>query len=125
MWTVVQSDGLRRSEQSAKLKGLFATFIASIMLNPSVLAEGSRKESSRPTGALSKPMTHTLSLDVRNAPFLTVQDVSRLLGITVVTVYRLVARRALPAYRFLRRIRFLREDVLAWVEAKRIHPPRF
>ena len=67
-------------------------------------------------------MTHTQTLAREETSFLSVRDVSRLLGVAAVTVYRLAARRALPAYRFLRRLRFQRGDVLAWLEARKIHP---
>lgn len=64
-------------------------------------------------------MTNTNTLDQEGPAFLSVRDVSRFLGVAAVSVYRLAARRALPVHRFLRRLRFRREDVLAWIEARR------
>lgn len=91
------------------------------MLNPSVPARGPL---AGPAAAVahSQPMTHTQALAREEGPSLTVQAVSRMLGVAAVTVYRLAARRALPAYRFLRRLRFRREDVLVWLESKKVAP---
>lgn len=103
---------------------LFATFITSTMLNSSVSADASQDESA--AVAPSQSMNHAMSIGEWDTTLLTVQDVSNLLGVACVSVYRLVARHALPTYRVLRRIRFRREDVLAWIETNRtpVRSPR-
>ena len=52
---------------------------------------------------------------------LNVADVARCLGITKLTVYRLVERQILPAYRFCRHIRFKPEDVQWCLEQHRLN----
>jgi excisionase family DNA binding protein len=42
-----------------------------------------------------------------------------MLGVSRMTVYRLIERRALPVYRVCRRIRFKLEDVQTFVESQR------
>ncbi|MBP9864611.1 helix-turn-helix domain-containing protein [Patescibacteria group bacterium] len=44
---------------------------------------------------------------------------AEMLGISRMTVYRLIERRALPVYRVCRRIRFKLEDVQNFVESQR------
>lgn len=67
-------------------------------------------------------MTHNPTLDGHSSEFLSTRDVSQLLGVALVSVYRLAERRALPVYRILRKILFRRRDVLDWVESKRSAP---
>lgn len=92
------------------------------MLNESFLVPGFSEETSLPEVAPSQPMNQSAALDAENSVFLSVQDVSRLLGIAAITVYRLVARRALPTYRLVRRILFRRSDVERWLAAHRTEP---
>jgi len=65
-------------------------------------------------------MTETISLPA--ASFVSPRELSRMLGVTVDSVYRLVARRALPVYRVLRRIMFRRSEVEHWLTAHRTAP---
>ena len=64
-------------------------------------------------------MTHPFALGPDASAFLSAREVSLLLGIAIISVYRLVARRELPVHRFLRRLKFRRDEVLAWAEAHR------
>lgn len=99
----------------------FSFFTPSTMLNgqdpnlPSNEGEAARD-------GLSQPMTQSIALTGGTSEFLSARDVSSLLGVALVSVYRLAERRALPAYRFLRKLLFRRSDVLAWVESKRTEP---
>lgn len=65
-------------------------------------------------------MTETISLPA--ASFVSPRELSRMLGVTIDSVYRLVARRALPTYRVLRRILFRRSDVDHWLTVHRTNP---
>ena len=67
-------------------------------------------------------MNQPISLTGDSSEFLSVRDVSRLLGVATVSVYRLAERRVLPVYRLLRRLLFRRREVLEWIESKRTAP---
>jgi excisionase family DNA binding protein len=51
--------------------------------------------------------------------FLNVTEVARVLRCAPISVYRLIARRALPVYRACRKILFKRTDVLDYLERSR------
>lgn len=67
-------------------------------------------------------MTQSIPLAEGTSEFLSAGDVSKFLGVALISVYRLAERRALPVYRVLRKLLFRRSDVLAWVESKRTAP---
>jgi len=67
-------------------------------------------------------MTQSIPLAGGTTEFLSARDVSSLLGVALISVYRLAERRALPVYRVLRKLLFRRSDVLAWIESKRTAP---
>lgn len=67
-------------------------------------------------------MTQSIPLAGGTNEFLSARDVSRILGVALVSVYRLAERRALPVYRVLRKLLFRRADVAAWVESRRTAP---
>ncbi|MBL8680147.1 MAG: helix-turn-helix domain-containing protein [Myxococcales bacterium] len=52
--------------------------------------------------------------------FLTRLDVARLLKLSPASVYRFVERGLIPVYRVCNRLRFLHEDILAFMEARRV-----
>ena len=56
---------------------------------------------------------------VMDNQFLTVQEVSRYLGIKPATLYSKVEAREIPCYKFGRLVRFRQEDIEAWVENHR------
>lgn len=66
-------------------------------------------------------MIYSFALGPDASAFLSAREVSLLLGIAIISVYRLVARRELPVHRFVRRLRFRRDDLLAWANAHRMH----
>ncbi len=72
--------------------------------------------------APSQPMNQTISLPTSDVAFISPQDLARLLRVTSDTIYRLVAKRALPSYRVLRRILLRRADVERWLAAHRTSP---
>ena len=49
----------------------------------------------------------------------TVREVARFLGVHEKTIYAMVARRELPSIRLSRRVRFLPDDILRWVSARK------
>lgn len=67
-------------------------------------------------------MHETTSLAATEASFVSPRELARTLGVTVDSVYRLVARRALPVYRVLRRIMFRKSEVERWLAAHRTNP---
>ena len=73
--------------------------------------------------ALSQPMTHITSLDLPEPMFLSVREISVLLGIARATVYRLANRGILPAHRFLSKVVFRKKDVAAWIESTKEREP--
>jgi excisionase family DNA binding protein len=54
--------------------------------------------------------------------WLSTREAADALGLSVQTLYRLIDRQALPAYRFGRVIRLRPGDVQRWLEAQRIKP---
>ena len=53
-------------------------------------------------------------------PFLSPKELKEVLGISLPTIYRLIDSRKLPAFKIGNSLRFLREDVLAYLESHRI-----
>jgi excisionase family DNA binding protein len=67
-----------------------------------------------------KNMTDTAQITLSaDFDFLNVTEVSRVLRCAPISVYRLIARRALPVYRACRKILFKRADVLDYLERSR------
>lgn len=64
-------------------------------------------------------MTETSTLPPGEASFVSPRELARTLGVTIDSVYRLVARRVFPAYRILRRILLRRQDVERWLATHR------
>lgn len=62
-------------------------------------------------------MIETFPLPMSGVQFISPQDLARLLRVSIDCIYRLAARRVLPAYRVLRRILFRRSDIDRWLEA--------
>ena len=52
--------------------------------------------------------------------FLSPKELKDILGISLPTVYRLIDERKLPAFKIGNSLRFLREDVIAYLESNRI-----
>ena len=67
-------------------------------------------------------MTETNSLPATEAAFVSPRELASLLRVSIDCVYRLAAKRILPAYRVLRRILFRRSDVERWLAAHRTDP---
>jgi excisionase family DNA binding protein len=53
-------------------------------------------------------------------PFLSPKELKDVLGISLPTVYRLIDSRKLPAFKIGNSLRFLREDVIAYLKSQRI-----
>lgn len=51
--------------------------------------------------------------------FLDLSEVAKMLRVSRITVYRMVAKRLLSVYRIGRRMRFRKDDVLSFVEQNR------
>lgn len=56
--------------------------------------------------------------------FLNLKEVAMILRVAPISVYRLVAKRALPVHRMCRKILFKRQDVLNYLEHSRINSPK-
>jgi excisionase family DNA binding protein len=61
---------------------------------------------------------------VEDKPYLSVEDVASILGISVDTVRNYISRRKnpLPAYRFGREYRINKEEFDEWVKTNRVQP---
>jgi len=53
-------------------------------------------------------------------PFLSPKELKDVLGISLPTVYRLIDSRKLPAFKIGNSLRFLKEDVIAYLKTHRI-----
>ncbi len=67
-------------------------------------------------------MTETISLPAGDVTFVSPAELARHLRVSIDCIYRLVAKRVLPAYRVLRRILFRRTDVERWLNAHKTEP---
>lgn len=52
--------------------------------------------------------------------FLSPKELKDILGISLPTVYRLIDERKIPAFKIGNSLRFLKDDVIAYLESKRI-----
>ncbi|MBP6944612.1 helix-turn-helix domain-containing protein [Patescibacteria group bacterium] len=64
----------------------------------------------------------TLEVDL---DFLNLKEVATILRVAPISVYRLIARRAIPVYRACRKILFKRTDVLEYLSQHRKDPARY
>ena len=78
---------------------------------------------SKPEDALrqSKDMTADIRLD-SDLDFLNLREVAAVLRVAPVSIYRLIAKRALPVYRTCRKVLFKKSDVLDYLEQHRKDP---
>lgn len=67
-------------------------------------------------------MTTTQVLPGESFAFLSLQEVAAALRVAPVTIYRLVANRALPVYRVAKKLLFKRADIERYVTAQRQEP---
>lgn len=76
-----------------------------------------------PKAARSQKNMQTVSDFATSAaePLLAVKDVAEWLGVSRLTIYRLVARQLLPFYRFCRHLRFKPEDVNAYLDRNQLN----
>ena len=68
----------------------------------------------------SAKMTLDTDLD-----FLNLKEVAGVLRVAPISVYRLIAKQALPVYRTCRKILFKKKDVIEYLERSRQEPPRY
>ena len=68
-------------------------------------------------------MTETSFALRADEPLLSVQQVAEALSVSRLTIYRLIERRVLPAFRVARRLRFLPSDVAGYLEAVKTADP--
>ncbi len=55
----------------------------------------------------------------KESEYLSVDDLSNLIGLKKATIYAKRSRRELPAYKFGRELRFLRSEIDAWMQTRR------
>jgi excisionase family DNA binding protein len=77
------------------------------------MASESRIRQASPPGRAATPTTPEASR------LLTVAEIARYLHLHEKTIYAMVARRELPSIRLGRRVRFLPDDILRWVSARK------
>lgn len=58
--------------------------------------------------------------NILTEPFLTPKELQVILGVSLPTIYRLIDKRKLPAFKIGNSIRFIKKDVLAYLESMRI-----
>lgn len=54
--------------------------------------------------------------------FLSIKEVATILRVAPISVYRLIARQAIPVYRAFRKVLFKKQDVLEYLERHRKEP---
>lgn len=67
-------------------------------------------------------MTDTYPLPADELAFVSPKELAQHLRVSIDCVYRLAAKRVLPAYRVLRRVLFRRQDVTRWLDSHRTDP---
>ncbi len=92
------------------------------MLEPWNLSTPEKVPESRVATSQPTPMTDTQSLSATETIFVSPRELAAQLRVSIDCIYRLAAKRALPAYRILRRILFRRSDVERWLAAHRTDP---
>jgi len=55
-----------------------------------------------------------------NKPFISPQELKIILGVSLPTIYRLIYCRKIPAFKIRNSLRFMREDIIAFLESNRI-----
>ncbi len=78
----------------------------------------SSSQSAAPRQLKNMTETANMTLDA-DLEFLNLKEVAEILRMAQISVYRLVAKRALPVYRACRKILFKRQDVLDYLERNR------
>jgi excisionase family DNA binding protein len=53
-------------------------------------------------------------------PFISPHELKKILNVSLPTIYRLVYSRKMPAFKIRNSLRFMREDVIAFLESNRI-----
>lgn len=53
-------------------------------------------------------------------PFLSPKELKDFLGVSILTIYRLIESGTLPAFKIGKSLRFFREDIIAYLKAQRI-----
>ncbi len=70
-----------------------------------------------------KNMTETADIKLdADLDFLNLKEVATILRVAPISVYRLIAKQAIPVYRACRKVLFKKKDVLAYLEAHRKEP---
>lgn len=70
---------------------------------------------------LDKLMKHwSIPENIIEKPFLSPKELKDIFGLSLPTVYRLIDSRKLPAFKIGNSLRFLREDVIAYLKSQRI-----
>lgn len=73
---------------------------------------------------LNKNMTETVQLTLgADLEFLNLKEVAAILRLAPISIYRLIARQALPVYRTCRKVLFKKQDILDYLEKSRSGPP--
>ncbi len=88
------------------------------MVNMPSQEPANKAQHGQPVAHSQPNMTQTISPPGIGA-LISTDGLAEMLGVSRMTVYRLIERRALPVYRVCRRIRFKLEDVQAFVENQR------
>lgn len=57
--------------------------------------------------------------------FLNIKEVAEIMRVAPISIYRLVAKRAIPVYRACRKLLFKKKDVIEYLENKRTEPPQY
>jgi excisionase family DNA binding protein len=86
---------------------------------------GSNRSTLDERAARSQPntMTTTSALFREGVEFVNLRELSRALSLSRETIYHLVQRRALPAYRICRKLLFRKSDVLSLLDRSRNDAP--
>jgi len=66
--------------------------------------------------------TRSIPENLITRKFISPKELRDILGISLPTIYRMVDSRLLPAYKIGNSLRFLKDDVIAYLEAQRIDP---
>jgi excisionase family DNA binding protein len=53
-------------------------------------------------------------------PFISPNELKKILNVSLPTIYRLVYSRKIPAFKIRNSLRFMREDIIAFLESNRI-----
>lgn len=66
--------------------------------------------------------TCSIPNDLLNKQFISPKELMKILDVSLPTIYRLVYTRKIPVYKIKNSLRFMKEDIIAYLSSNRLDP---